>query len=266
MKHDHARPGQPASQALRPSSTRSGSTIGVRVWMRRRRRCGTVRSASVSCVSRASLSDSGSPPERMISSIDESPRWPRARSASAGLPRRGLVGKFATEAVAAMHRAGAGADQQRPAVIFVQQARRAHGGVRRADRRRIRVVDQLARARQHLQQQRGSFGSPRRMRARSRAARAAERRGARRGGACAGSASCGSRSSSGSSSSGSVMACASSRCQAARVRAEPSGWRVKVDAVIIRALFDGRHCAAAYRAEKKWPATRPMNSNRVCAS
>jgi len=33
-----------------------------------------------------------------------------------------------------------------------------------------------------------------------------------------------------------VMACASCPCHES-VRAEPSGWRVKVDAVIIRALF-----------------------------
>ncbi len=65
-----------------------------------------------------------------------------------------MVGEFAAEAVAAMHGTGPGADQQRPAVIFVQQA----GGTRRgALAERISaeagLFDQFAGAREHLQQQ-----------------------------------------------------------------------------------------------------------------
>ena len=152
------------------------------------------RNASVSCIRRALLSDSGSPPERITSSIESSP----AISSERRLPARAVVGcglirELAPEAVAAVHRAGSGGDQQRPAVILVQQARRAHGG---ALAQRIAAeaggFDQFARARQHLPQQRVRRVAARACGARSRAAPAGGNRS--RPAHAAPAASCGSRS------------------------------------------------------------------------
>jgi len=64
--------GRAASHCTRLSSTRSGSTTGRRLWMRRRLRCGIAANASVSSASLEVASDSGSPPLRMTSSMPAS--------------------------------------------------------------------------------------------------------------------------------------------------------------------------------------------------
>src|SRR3546814_9908490 len=55
--------GRLASQCSSSSSTRSGRTIGRRVWMRRRRMCLRLRNRLLSCASLSVLNDSGSPTE-----------------------------------------------------------------------------------------------------------------------------------------------------------------------------------------------------------
>ena len=88
--------------------------------MRRRRRCGTVARASVSSASLAVASD-----QRVAAGQDHLvDRWRRRAISSIGLAPaargRGLlgVGEVAAEAVAAMHRAAAGGDQQRAAAVL----------------------------------------------------------------------------------------------------------------------------------------------------
>src|SRR3546814_12162253 len=59
--------GRLASQCSSSSSTRSGRTIGRRVWMRRRRMCLRLRNRLLSCASLSVLNDSGSPPASLPS-------------------------------------------------------------------------------------------------------------------------------------------------------------------------------------------------------
>ena len=127
--HDDDQPSLPACKriAAGPASTREGSTMGVRVWMRMRRNCGSALSSRQQSRPVARLpSDSGSPPLRMISSMPGSRGDMRQRCGPARLPSSGLVRRVvvvAAEAVAAMHGAGAGGDQQRAARVLLQQAR-----------------------------------------------------------------------------------------------------------------------------------------------
>ena len=79
------------------------------------------------------------------------------------LPARGaaghVVGELAPKTIAAVHRAGAGCDQQRPPVVLLQQTRGApHGAPGRMLGERIAeesgLLERFSRRRQNLQQQR----------------------------------------------------------------------------------------------------------------
>jgi hypothetical protein len=101
-----------ASPAVRVS-TRSGSTIGRRVCRRSRLRCG-MRAAVGQFRQLGGGQRNGSPPLRMTSSTRRL-RRSQVATASRHWPRRQFLGirEMPAEAVAAMHGAAAGGDQQR---------------------------------------------------------------------------------------------------------------------------------------------------------
>ncbi len=123
-------PDRGAVRRAAPHRRATGSTIGVRVWMRIAAQLrDRLADCAAAAASRALPSDSGSPPLRITSSTEASPAHvhqglsSQRRCAVAGLV--GSVVVVPAEAVAAMHGAGAGGDQQRPPLVLVQQAGRA---------------------------------------------------------------------------------------------------------------------------------------------